>query len=646
MAFGGNTAWYISSAKYAALTTWATGQVKAVGDFVKQSGTPTVGNERAYICIVAGTTGGGADPLTTFTRGVKITDNTVTWQEATGIPALNGDLTNTPTWAQAKAVSAAMTLGHVIKDNAGTHIFICSVAGNVGANEPTFNVAAPGNTTTDSGVTWVYLGTAFTAWKAPHSRVNNALTTNWGAAGQKFYGGSDHAETQAAAYNLTSLGTDASPIDIICVNVAGSVPPVSADLANTAKIDTTGNNAMNINGGVVRMFYGFVFTCGTSNTPGLLCGSTGGIFFEACTLALGTGNGAAIIRMGNQGGFNEFKNCVLRFSATTQRAQFQGRVVWRDTASAIDSGGSLPATLINFVNDNVALMKGLDLSALSGKILADPPGSATIQDLTVQDCKLPASFTIATVSGWSGHRARIKLLRSDSSGVNTRSEVYDYDGVLTTELTIVRTLGAVDNATAVAWKIVTAAVLSRGRPFNAFPIGKWNAVTAANVIATVQGIINAAAVPNNNELWMDVSYLGASGNPQGSVKSSGLADPLAAASALTADSASAWDGVASARLNTHAYSLGDVIKLASNPGRLFFCTTTGTSAGSEPGGYASAVDGGSVTDNTAVFRAGCRFKMAVTLTSPQPQIVGNLYALVRAGKVSTTYYIDPYIVLS
>jgi hypothetical protein len=55
------------------------------------------------------------------------------------------------------------------------------------------------------------------------------------------------------------------------------------------------------------------------------------------------------------------------------------------------------------------------------------------------------------------------------------------------------------------------------------------------------------------------------------------------------------------------------------------------------------VDGGSVTDGTAVFRAGERFKLTSTFT---PQLAGPIYVRPKAGRVSSTYYIDPLPVLS
>ena len=166
---------------------------------------------------------------------------------------------------------------------------------------------------------------------------------------------------------------------------------------------------------------------------------------------------------------------------------------------------------------------------------------------------------------------------------------------------------------------------------------------------TLHGIVNAAAVPNNDDIWCDVEYLGSASSPLASFATCTKANNLATGTALTADSTSAWDSQGPARQNSHAYVVGNSITVASNAGRRFWCTTAGTSAGSEPSGgsgYSSAVDGGSVTDGTAVFRAGCRFTMAVTLSAPQPQLAGYLRAIVRAAKATTTWYVDPLAVLT
>lgn len=640
--------WYTSSVKHAAVTTWATGVAKAAGALVKQSGTPTVGNERVYVAHNAGTTGGGADPLTTFTRGVKITDNDIVWQEVTGIPALNGDLTDTPNWVASRAAGTTPSLGHVVKDAAGTHIFIVSVAGTVGAVEPSWNVAAVGNTTTDNGVTWVYLGTSFAAWAAPHARVANALTTNWGDTGQnqasntKFWLGSDHNETTAANVTWTARGSNLLPIDIACVNVAGSTPPVAGDERTTAAVSVTGQNSITVNG-AFRVCSGIVFTIGTSNNMTMnFAGDALHKLYKDCTFAFGTGagSGSQMSSSDNANACVEFENCIIKFTNAGHNWQPQGRVRWNQ--GSLDSG-TVPTTFVSTASRTVLDIRNVDLSALSTKTFMTS-NQSNIFDVTLRDCKIPASWTVLTPANVVSQEQRFRMSRCDSGGNTYRAEAYEWAGAMTTETTVIRTGGANNDVVGFSWKFTTSVNATLGAALHSLAFAKSNA-TIGNVVVTVYGIINAAAVPNDNDIFMNVEYPGDSASAQSSVKTS-RPSFLSTGTPLTADSASAWDSVATARANTHAYAVGDIIKLASNPGRLFFCTTLGTSSGSEPVGYASAIDGGSVTDGSAVFRAACRFKLTVTLTSPQPQLAGLIYATIRAAKLSTVYYVDPFINLS
>ena len=163
---------------------------------------------------------------------------------------------------------------------------------------------------------------------------------------------------------------------------------------------------------------------------------------------------------------------------------------------------------------------------------------------------------------------------------------------------------------------------------------------------TLLAIANMAALPNNDDIWPEVHYLGNAARPLGSVISGTKANVLAADAALTADT-SAWDTNATARVNGHTYTAGDIIAVSSNPGRVFFCTISGIASGSLPAGYATAVDGGTVADGVScVFRAGVRFKLVAVLTGPQPQMAGYLRVLVKVAKQTTTFFVDPLVTLS
>src|SRR4029077_18042808 len=120
MAFA-DTTWYCnagnqSTTGYYAVTVRPQNTAVAAGVVRRQFTAPAVNSERCFVCIVAGTTANTTDATWTLTRVAKMTDGTATWQECTGAAAVNGDATNTPTWAAVKAAGLP-SQGTIIKRN-------------------------------------------------------------------------------------------------------------------------------------------------------------------------------------------------------------------------------------------------------------------------------------------------------------------------------------------------------------------------------------------------------------------------------------------------------------------------------------------------------------------------------------------------
>lgn len=478
-------------------------------------------------------------------------------------------------------------------------------------------------------------------WANAYLTLSAAATAK--AAGDQFWVSEDHSETTASAVTITSPGTAASPCTIRCVNHAGTVPPVSADLTSGALVVTTGASNLTFNG--YADCDGIEFRAGTAGSSAtMVFGSTTGFwrFRSLSKLTLINTNSGSTFTIGTASASvpfgAEFLGSIFKFGAVGQGFLLRdSRTLWRE--GSVDAAGSIPTNLISTCqNGAIFVAEAVDLSALStGKTLvAAFAGNA---DVFIKDCKLDSAVTVAATPA-SPAGARVLVSRSASTGIAYVEQQYLYAGSEIATIGVVRTGGA-----SASHKVSSTANAKFILPYLSTPLAIWSTSTAADVTVTVEGVANMAALPKNDEVWFAVEYLGASATSLGSVKSGAKADILATGAALTA-STQAWDTGATARANTTAYVLGDVIKLASNSGRVFFCTTAGTTAGSEPGGYATAVDGDSVTDNTAAFRAGYRFKQALVLNSPQPQIAGLLYVYPRVGVASTTVYIDRAVVLS
>lgn len=575
--------WYLDSVSYAAIPTWTAAHAYTVGTIVRQV-SPTAGNERCFICIVAGNSHATTEPTWTLTKGAKTTDNTVTWQECTGRTALNGSNTKTPPWPS----NTNPGLGYIIKNTANTHYFICSTAGTTtNGTEPTWNTTT-GATTADNAATWTCLGAKgsfTTAFAAPFARATSVFQTGFAVAGDWVWIGDDHAETQAASSTITLTGSSATaPTLGICVDHT-KADFTSADLKTTASIATTGANNLTIgsaSAGYVY-FYGMQFLCcdGASSATLTLSGiaGTGLLRFEKCTFNL-RGTGASTLGLINNGTTSvELLGCTLTFSATNQNFTMTGggNVYIRDGSIG---GSAVPTTLINNTLGGGKLeMDCVDLTAFgSGKTLVGALGSDT--ELTFRNCPLGASVTkVATQT--SVNSPRVNFINCDSGATGYIQDRTDRGGSLVAETTVVRTGGATDGVQSISWKITTRSFQSeRVSPFMSHEMLVWNTQTGSPLTVTMELLTDNVTL-TNADAWLEVRYMGSSSNPGGSLVSTGLADLLAAASNLTS-SAAAW-------------------------------TTTGI--------------GTPVTQ-----------KISATFT---PQMIGFYRVVLKVGKASATVYADP-----
>lgn len=336
----------------------------------------------------------------------------------------------------------------------------------------------------------------------------------------------------------------------MCVNRAGSVPPVSADLRTTATITTTAANALSIasTGATSTFFYGIIFSSGSgANAINLAVGNSPSPSFVSlknCALQLGGTTGGNIIFGASTVGVStqvSLDNTTMQFASTSAGIFVRlCELTWRNTANAI-TGATLPTTLVqnSSAAGTVILLEGIDLSALgAGKTLVAV--IAAPANYIFKDCKLGASVTIAATPTAPGG-GRSSLIRCDSGDTNYRTEKYRYEGTQTVETTIVRSGGASDGTTPISWKIITTANSKRHLPFEALPISIWNETVGSPITLTIEGIWGGGAVPTNADVWMDVEYLGTSGFPIGSFATSGPADQLAAGTNLSAGSGT-WGG--------------------------------------------------------------------------------------------------------
>jgi hypothetical protein len=583
--------WYVNSVGYAAVTARPQNAAVAAGVVRRQFTAPAVGSERCFVCIVAGTTANTTDATWTLTRGAKTTDGTATWQECTGMSAVNGDLTNTPTWTQAKAIGTP-TLGAIIQRNNGASYWICSTAGTLGASEPAWANNTAGTTQADGTTTWTCLGVVgnFSGGGAPHARLANATISGWHIAGNTVYVGDNHAESQATAITITSASSATAISKILCHNHSGSYPPAAGDLTTGATISTTAavgltwtstNNSVYVYGLTFKVGVGASTACVIALAPQSSGNLQNWMYFDNCSFWLATtASTSTYIQLGPTSNFVwnsiTFNNVTVKFGhanqfISTALCQF----VWQNTGQILASGSSVPAALMGPIsggggNVSNTVLEALDLSQLTGAIWSSAT-LAALTNVTIKDCKLNAAATVGTPAQTG---MNVQLIRSDSGAAAYKSTRYAYEGTETTETSITRVGGAQDpSGQAQSRKIVTAANAQWLLPFKAESYAIWNPTTGANVTVTVYGVAADDVVPNNDEIWIEAAYLSDSGSPLGKIVSTNKASILAANAAVAADS-SAWSNATYATLDP-----GTVSNATLSNGNLTATSTGGTNQG-------------------------------------------------------------------
>ena len=422
-------------------------------------------------------------------------------------------------------------------------------------------------------------------WANAFTTLTTALATE--TTGDTLYVAHDHSESTAGTVALGTNGSNSNPTKIICVDRAGSVPPVSADRRTTAQVTATGNN--NITFGGYSYWDGVIFNAGNSTgiaviqIPTTLSGLW--LRFDNCSFRLGS-TGSSRIEIGSSGAggnFVEWNNCTASFSAVAQNITLNAGILrWLNTPSAL-IGAQVPTTLFvpTTAHGGMVECRGVDLSAAgSGKTICGQSPTSTAVKYAFIDCTINASATKAAAVNGAG-TAEVDFVRCGASGINyTIFHAAHEGGTLVEETTIVRSGGATDGTTPLAWKIVTTSACAFSQPFECPAIAIWNDTSGSAKTATVEGI--ASALPTDQEVWLECQYLGSASTPQGSFVSDAKADLLAAAANQTSSSAT-WGG------------------------------------------------------STAAF------KLAVTFT---PQQKGWIYAYVKIGKASSTFYVDPLVTLT
>ena len=363
------------------------------------------------------------------------------------------------------------------------------------------------------------------------------------AAGDTIYLSQAHSESTSAPVTIALAGTASNPVNVICGNDAAG-PPTA--VATTAIIATTLTNAITVSGSCY--VFGVSFDCATGATSAsinLSAGANQAQIYDNCALRLNsTGVAGTRLNLGNtstgQVGLVELHDCVLRFSGNAQGLT-TGKTRIKIIGGSIESGST--AQISGFFRGNPAsgvsdiVIRNFDFSNLgSACSMHEGFGANHAGTLVIQDCKMP--------SGWSGGVGvvtspsfRASMYNCDNADTNYRLWIEDYAGSIVSETTIVRTGGATDGTTPISWKLTTSANANEYvAPLISDPISVWNETTGSAKTITVEIVHDSVTALDDDEVWVEVTYLGTSGYPLGSVITDHRTNILATPAAQTSSS--------------------------------------------------------------------------------------------------------------
>lgn len=438
--------------------------------------------------------------------------------------------------------SHAYVIGDIIVPTApalrAKWVFRCTTAGT-SSTEPTWTT---GNNSTiaSGGATFTNVtGQSTYFWAAAAGDIPTligAVGTARVVLGDRVFVSSDHSETQTASMTYgANVSSAYGLVQYLCVNRAGSTPPVAADLTTGAQVICS--NQILFEATCNHYHYGITYSI-TAASSFIFCSSgTKTAYFKNCQLYLNTSNASSQLRTGDPANL-VLDNSTLRFGNAGQSvtsSTYPFNIRWLNTSSAL-AGATFPTALFQGSSTGGLLVvaRGVDLSALTGTLVQGNYNGAYLFD----SCKIASAVTRYGTSGIANTAEQVDLVNCFDS-TNILSEAYSPFGAVTTEFTITLSGGAADDVSIYSHKMVSNANVDKFvNQLNGFWMDVENTVTGSSKTATVE-IISSASL-NNDEIALYLQYEGTSSSSVASFGDSFIATALTTATAVTTSTAT-WN---------------------------------------------------------------------------------------------------------
>lgn len=371
-----------------------------------------------------------------------------------------------------------------------------------------------------------------TTWALAKATLNGMDVID--TAGDIIYVSQAHSESGIPSIALpTGSGTRVSPVRCVAGNDAAEPPTALAGVLVPITVTDTGN---------ILSIAGNAYVNGFSlSSTNLRCGVAQGVqvienLEFKCINNVSTGR----ISIGGARSRTEWRNVAVKFANAGQNIELANAAngaEFRWIGGSLLSGGTSPTSLFTSVavGGGSMLIEDVDFSNASAGVNIFDYVSQQITRMVIRNCKLPSSWSGALVLSIANLYGRASMYNCSAGSQNYKLWVQDAQGSIRDETTFIRSGGASDGTTGLSWKMVSSAnsqypVL----PLFSDEIVYWNDTTGSSKTATVHILRDSATNLKDNEVWLEVNYLGSSGQPLGTA----ITDCVASVVATAADQAS------------------------------------------------------------------------------------------------------------
>lgn len=353
------------------------------------------------------------------------------------------------------------------------------------------------------------------------------------SAGDRLLVVSDTIDVLSATATLAFPGTLSSPNQVISISSVDE----SYLKASAAQIDASASvYDLSVTGYVT--FYGILFKIGDDFRVTV---TDCVVNLEDCAIEL-TG-GSSVVECGSPSGGNKLtlKETDVNFSNGGDGFETNSQQEFEWDGGTLSFTGTQPTYLFRDASQRGSmLVKNVDLSSITTTIFQMNQSAIIIAKMI--NCILNSSVTIATSIDYEG--SSVTMLESDDTTGNDLYRIYyaDYFGSVVHDDAIYRTAGAAYDGTNISWQLVSSAnALEYHRPLRVgIPIlAKFK--TTGSKTFTCHLVFDNATDLQDDEVWIEVEYLGASANIQRSLANDRMADPMATP-ANQATSTESWTG--------------------------------------------------------------------------------------------------------